>query len=423
MGFHASRRAKPKTRGDLIAAVDVGTAKVVCFIARLGEGGRPRIVGIGHQVSRGLRAGAIVDMDAAEAAIGTAVNAAEQMAGETVEGILVSMSGGHPTSQTVGAEVGVAGGQVSDGDLRQALRLQGYARLEPDCELIHAIPVDFAVDGARGIRDPLGMYGRTLSVDLHLVTAAVGPLRNLATCVERCHLAVDAYVAAPYAAGLATLVEDELQLGCTLIDMGCGTTGIAVFFDGKLMFVDALPVGGGHVTNDVARGLTTPVAHAERMKTLYGAALASASDERELIDVPQVGEAEPGQSNHVPKSLLTGIIQPRLEEIFELVRGRLEASGFDKVAGRRVVLTGGASQLQGVRELAQSVLDKQVRLGRPKPIAGLAESTGGPAFATAVGLIAHADRHHADMAVLARLDEPPAAGLIGRLGGWLREYL
>jgi cell division protein FtsA len=423
MGFHASRKPKPKARGDLIAAVDVGTTKVVCFIARLGEGGRPRIVGIGHQVSRGLRAGAIVDMDAAEAAIGTAVNAAEQMAGETVEGILVSMSGGHPTSQTIGAEVAVAGAQVTDADLRQALRLQGYARLEPDVELIHAIPVDFAIDGARGISEPRGMFGRSLSVDLHLVTAATGPLRNLATCIERCHLGVDAFVAAPYAAGLATLVEDELQLGCTLIDLGGGTTGIAVFFDGKLMFVDALPVGGGHVTNDVARGLTTPLNHAERMKTLYGAALASVSDERELIDVPQVGEGEAGQSNHVPKSLLTGIIQPRLEEIFELVRGRLEASGFDKAAGRRVVLTGGASQLQGIRELAQSVLDKQVRLGRPKPIAGLAESTGGPAFATAIGLIAHADRHHADMAVLARFDEAPAAGLLGRLGGWFREYL
>ena len=177
-------------------------------------------------------------------------------------------------------------------------------------------------------------------------------MRNHHRRVGRCHLDIDALVVSPYAAGLACLVEDEIDLGVTVIDMGGGTTTIGVFFDGNLVFADCVPVGGGHVTNDIARGLSTPLAHAERMKTLYGSAIASTRDEREMIAVPQIGEEEDGQVNHVPKSLLVGIIAPRLEETFELVRNRLEASGFDKVAGRRVVLTGGACQLHGVRELA-----------------------------------------------------------------------
>jgi cell division protein FtsA len=203
--------------------------------------------------------------------------------------------------------------------------------------------------------------------------------------------------------------------------MGAGTTTIGVFFDGNLIFADCVPVGGGHVTNDIARGLSTPLIHAERMKTLYGSAISSASDERETISVPQVGEEEDGQANHVPRSLLTGIISPRLEETFELVRNRLEASGYDKLAGRRVVLTGGASQLPGARELAGLILDKQIRIGRPLRVAGLAEATGGPAFSTCVGLLHFALSERAETPRQARALSAAPAGLFGRVGHWLKE--
>src|SRR6185312_13496804 len=246
-------------------------------------------------------------------------------------------------------------------------------------------------------------------------------LRNLASCIGRCHLEIAALVMSPYAAGLAALVADESELGVTIIDMGGGTTTIAVFFDGNLVFSDSVPVGGGHVTNDIARGLSTPIAHAERMKTLYGSAIASPSDEREMISVPQVGEEDDGQANHVPKSLLVGIISPRLEETFELVRNRLEASGYDKVAGRRVVLTGGACQLPGTRELAGLILDKQIRIGRPLRVAGLAEATGGPAFSTCVGLLNFALSERPETARQARSYAGPPAGLLGRVGNWLKE--
>ncbi|NBC31545.1 MAG: cell division protein FtsA [Alphaproteobacteria bacterium] len=422
MGFYGRKRARSKGNGDLLAVLDVGTTKVACFIGRVAEGGRVRIIGLSHQVNRGVKAGSIVDMEAAEAAIGSAVTAAEDMAGETIHGLLVSMAGGHPSSRTVGIEVDIAGHAVSDADIRQALKIDPDD-LPDDSELVHAIPVTYALDGNRGIRDPRGMFGDTLGLELHLVSTASGAMRNLATCIQRCHLQVDAFVTAPYASGLACLVEDEMQLGATVIDLGGGTTSVGVFFDGRLVFVDSLPVGGAHVTNDIARGLTTSITAAERLKTFYGSAVTSPADDRELIDVPLIGERDPDQSNHVPKSLLTGIIQPRLEEVFELVRSRLEASGFHRVAGRRVVLTGGASQMQGIQELARTVLDKQVRLGRPRTMPGLAEATSGPAFSAAVGLLAHADRHYADMAVVSRLEDGPAGGLLGRLGGWIREYL
>ncbi len=427
MGFNGVSRSKARQRGELVATLDVGTTKVACFIARMDDHEQSRVIGIGHQISRGIRNGMVVDMEAAEKAVGHAVYAAEQMAGEQIRQVVVNLVGSRLASQIVGVDIAIAGHAVADGDLRRALRSYGRAPIPPDSDIIHAIPVSYAIDGSRGIRDPRGMVGGTLGVDLHLVTAAMGAVRNLATCIGHCHLEIESLVVSPFAAGLACLVSDEMDLGCTVIDMGGGTTGIGVFFDGRMVFADCIPVGGSHVTNDVARGLTTPLAHAERMKTLYGNAIPNDSDERELIDVPQVGEDEPAQANHVPKSLLTGIIRPRLEEIFELVRGRLEASGFDKASGRRVVLTGGASQLQGVRELAQLVLDKQVRMGRPLAVHGLAEATCGPAFSTAAGLLAYAARYQADPVVAGlsggQGEGDMAGGLWGRLGGWFRENL
>jgi len=415
------RKARLSTGGDLTAALDVGTTKVCCFIARRGEDGRPQVIGIGHQLARGLRGGAIVDMEAAEASILTAVHAAEQMAGETLRDVTVNVAGGHPASQTIGVEVAIAGHEVGDIDLRRVLDQGQVFDATPDRRLIHSIPVGYTIDGSRGIRDPRGMYGERLGVDMHVVTAAAGPVRNLSTCIARCHLDIRSLVVSPYAAGLASLVDDEMDLGVCVVDMGGGTTTLAVFFDGNVVYTDSIPIGGQHVTSYIARGLSTPIAHAERMKTLYGNCVPSPADEREQITVPQVGEEDQAQANTIPKSILVGIIQPRLEETVEIVRSRLETSGFDKIAGRRIVLTGGASQLTGVRELSQLVLDKQVRMGRPIRIGGLAESTNGPAFAVGAGLIAYAQRIASDEPRPSRMHADAHNGLIGRLGNWLKE--
>lgn len=408
-------------RNEPIVALDVGTTKVCCFIGRAELGGAIRVVGIGHQVSNGLRGGSVIEMEAAEHSIRTAVDAAEKMAGETIREVVVNLSGGYPASHTVGVEIPISGREVGESDLRRVLDL-GRARPEAgEREVVHSIPVGYTIDGSRGIRDPRGMYGERLGVNMHVVTAAGGPRRNLAVCVERCHLNIEAMVVSSYASGLACLVEDEKDLGVTLVDMGGGTTTIAVFFDGSLVHVDSVPVGGNHVTNDIARGLSTPPTNAERMKTLYGSALPSPSDEREMIDVPQIGECERHDVNHMPRSMLIGIVRPRLEEIFELVRDRLQTSGFDKVAGRRVVLTGGASQLQGARELAAQILDKQARTGRPLRISGLAEATGGPAFSTCAGLLGFALRDPAHELQPPKSPEVARNGTFARLGQWLKE--
>ncbi|MGE5271686.1 MAG: cell division protein FtsA [Thiohalocapsa sp.] len=410
-----TRPAPLRPRGSLIAAIDIGTTKTCCFIARVDS--RPRILGIGHQLARGMRAGTIVDLDAAGHSIRNAVHAAEEMAGERIERVVVNLSGGYTVSRIVKAEIPVGGREISDGDMRQVLERGYQMRGSPDGQVIHSVPVGFSIDDSRGILDPRGMAGERLGVNMHVVAASAASVRNHTAAVGRAHLEIEALVASPYAAGLACLVDDEMDLGVTVIDMGGGTTTIGVFVGGNLVFADAVPVGGLHVTNDIARGLATPVAHAERLKALFGSAIASTLDERENLAVPPIGEEEDGHVNHVPKSMLVRIIAPRVEETFELVRNRLEASGSDAIAGRRVVLTGGACQLHGVRELAGLILDKQVRIGRPMHIDGLAEATHGPAFSTAAGLLHFAVSERAESPRPIRIAN---GGIFGKMGQWLR---
>lgn len=414
-------------RPGTVTALDVGTSKISCFIGKI-EPGRTasghapiRVVGIGHQVSHGLRGGAVVDMDAAEEAIRGAVDAAERMAGVTVRDVIVNVSCSELKSQIVGVKSSVAHQEITDLDLQRLLR-HGQQHFRPDGrDVLHGIPVNYSVDDARGVRDPRGMFGDKLGLDIHMVSARRNPLRNLMLCVERCHLGIAGMAASPYASGLASLVEDEMDLGVTVVDMGGGTTTTAVFFESVMVFCDAVPVGGNHITNDIARGLSTPLAHAERMKTLYGSALASPADEREMIDVPQVGETDADAANHIPRSILTGIIKPRLEETLEMVRDRLEASGFAKVAGRRAVLTGGAAQLNGARELASRILDKQVRIGAPIRVTGLAEATRGPAFATCAGLLSYSQVSPLDSSSMDPEPEVAVGGQLRRIGRWLKE--
>lgn len=414
-----SRTARVARSGS-IAALDIGTTKVCCFVARVDPQAGIRVIGIGHQSSRGLRGGTVIDPEATEAAIRGAVDVAERMAGETVKQVFVNLSCGDPVSHTVGVEVSISGREIEDADLQHVLR-QGMARIESgEREVVHAIPGSFTIDGTGGVREPRGMAGSRLGVDMHVVTATIGPLRNVQICVERAMLELEGLVLSGYAAGLSSLVDDERNLGVTLLDMGGGTTSIVVFVEGNLVFADVVPLGGQHVTNDIARGLATPTAQAERMKTLFGNAVPSPADERDMIDVPRVGESDLAVANHVPRSVLTGIIQPRLEETLEMVRDRLEFSGTARVSGRRLVLTGGASQLQGVGELASRVLDKQVRIGRPMAIHGLAEATGGAAFAACAGLLVYGAHGYAEP--FQSLDEPAYDSRRGlaRIGRWLK---
>lgn len=420
-------KPRAKIKGTVLAALDLGSAKIACFIGRVKDDfGNVEIIGIGHQASRGIKSGTVIDAEAAEVAIRQAVHSAENMAAETIHSfplreVIVNLPGNHATSHMVQVDVQISGHEVTSSDVNRALAKAQEFALKSETELIHTIPTRFAIDGHEGIKDPRGMYGQHLRVNSHLVTGTLSALRNLTGCIERSYLDVQSICHGAYAAGLSSVVDDEMDLGCTVIDMGGGVTSFAVFQGGALQYADAIPVGGMHVTSDIARGLTTSFSAAERIKTLYGSAMASSSDDHELIDVPPLGEEEDQNNpNHVPRSLLVGIIQPRLEETLEMIRTKMQDSGLGPVIGRRVVLTGGASQLPGLRELTQLILNKQVRIGRPIRVSGLAEAVSGPAFATTAGLLTYYTQrpHEMPKAVMAEANSMP---IMDRVKLWLKE--
>lgn len=426
-------RPLPARRTSVVGVLDIGTSKIVCLIARL----KPRdasdmlrrrthtveILGIGHTRAHGMKGGAVVDMARAEHAIRHAVDAAERMAGMQIASVLVSMAGGRLGSEHYVAEVELPEPAVAEGDIRRVLDAASTFAVGDGRAVMHALPVGYKIDAVSGIAEPRGMLGRRLGVDLHVVTGDVSAVRNLLLCIERCHLGVEAMVAAPYAAALATLTDDETELGVTLIDLGAGTTTVSVVSNGHFVHVDGIAVGGQHITNDVARGLSTRVADAERLKVLHGGVTAIAADDREMLTVPSISDDERDLPQAMPKSKLLGIIRPRVEEIMELVRDRLVASGHAADAGRRIVLTGGAAQLTGLTEIVGQILGPQVRIGRPLGISRLPEAARGAPFAVAAGLLVYpqvAGLEHFE-AGRRRAGDAGADGYFSRVGHWLRE--
>ena len=326
-------RQIPSRKSAVLSVLDVGASKVVSLIARLTPMARSdtlpdrthrcKVLGIGHQRSRGVKAGAIVDLDAAENAIRLAIDAAERMAGVEVDSVVVNMSGGRLSSQLYDAKIALRGKAVGERDIHRVLEAASAAGSYAGRSVLHAVPTGFWLDATRGVRDPKGMIGDELGAEMHVASCDAAAARNLMLAIERCHLRVAAMVATPYAAGLSTLVDDEVEMGAALIDFGGGSTTVGVFVGGRLVHVDAVAVGGNHVTMDVARGLSVSLTDAERLKTLYGACIASPSDDRDSIAVHRVGD-DMDHPSHLPKSELVRIIRPRIEEILELVRDRLE---------------------------------------------------------------------------------------------------
>jgi cell division protein FtsA len=419
----ARQRRLGTARPGVFGVLDIGSTKIVCLIARIEGDGTPRALGFGWQRARGVKAACVVDLEEAERAIRAAVAQAEEMADTRLGGVIVNLSCGQPASRVHNILWPVGGRAVTDADLRSILAEGERRTASEGREAVHSIPLGFRVDATGGVDDPRNMVCDSLSARLHVVDAASHALLNLGTCLHRCELEPEEMVSSPFAAGLATLVDDERELGAVCVDMGGGATSLAVFAEGRLVHTAQLPVGGWQVTNDLARVLSTPIAHAERLKTMHGSVLEASDDRNEKLPVPQVGE-EDDQIASVPREMLVRIIRPRIEETFELLRDRLESSGLPMEQRRRIVLTGGASQLIGVRELAGRVLGREVtvRLGRPRIVRGLPETAAGPGFAGSIGLLAWAAGEGRPV-----LDIAPGpvreAGWIGRVFGWLRERL
>lgn len=419
--------SRDKTDGrnsQIVGLLDIGTSKVACIIAALdaperpGESRRARVLGVGHLRSRGIKAGVIVDLAEAEATVRAAIAQAERTARLTLEEVFVSVSCGRLQSSNFSASIDIAGGVVRADDIER-LMAGGHAFAEREGRtLIHLNRIGFRVDGAAGSHDPRGMAASRLSADLHTVAADEAPVRNLMLVVERCYLNVRALIATPYASALAATSEEERRLGVTCIDIGGGTATVAAFADGHFIHAATVPVGGHHITLDIAQSLQTPLAEAERIKTLYGAMVVAQSDEFETFSYALAGEEE-GARGQASKAQLAGIIRPRVAGILGMVRERMDKAGVSSFAGERVVLTGGASALVGLGEFAANTLGRPARVASPMPSIGLPSSVGSPAFSTVAGLLAVAASGSGEVSGL-RDREALGGGYFERVGEWLK---
>lgn len=406
-------------RAGPFGVLDIGTTKIACIIGRVEQDGAIRVLGFGWQKGRGTNGGDITDLEAAEQAIRTCVGQAEDMADIRLRSVTVNLSCGQPASRLFNVQWPVGGRAVNEHDIRVVVH-EGRRLAEADGrEPIHVLPLNFAVDATDHVVDPRGLFCSNLNARLHVIDTTATSLRSLEACIARCDLEIEDIVSAPFAAGLSSLVAEERELGATVIDMGGGTTSLAVYAERQMLHTAQLPMGGLHVTKDLAIGLSTTLAHAERLKTLFGNVEASPDDERELLPVPLVGE-EDHHLAKVPRSMVVNIIRPRLEETFECIRDRMDNAGLGRAGGNRVVLTGGACQLPGVRELAARMLNRQVRIGRPTGVRGLPELATGPAFSVATGLLAWAAGEGQGFHDMDLGEEPPA-GLFRRFVNFLKE--
>jgi len=433
--FGLTPKMKPVSprRAAVVAALDVGTSKVACLIARL-EPQPPqevlrrrshgvRILGFAHTAAAGMKGGGVVDLVEAEQMIRNAIEIAENDARVQLQSVVVSLSGGRLGSERFIADIALAGGAVTDFEITRVLAAASRHSVRDGRAVLHSLPIGYQLDAASGIREPRGMLGSRFGVDMHMVTAEVATVRNLMLTVERSHLHVEAMVSSPYASGLAVLADDEADLGAATIDLGAGTTTFAVFSGGRFVHADGFALGAHHVTMDLARGLNTRIADAERIKAIYGSVMSGGSDERDMITVPPVGDDEREPPQFVSRAALTRIIKPRVEEILEMVRDRLVASPFAAEPRGRVVLTGGGSQLAGIADLAARILKRPVRIGRPLGLSGLPEAAKGPAFAVTAGLLVYPQAAHLEHFEPRQTRHlmTGTGGYMARVGRWLRE--
>lgn len=385
----------------VIAILDVGTSKIACLVLRFdgpeqfadndGVGSLAgqssfRVIGAATTRSRGVRFGEVDAMAETERAIRTAVQAAQKMANVRVDHVIACFSGGRPRSYGLDGQVDVLGQVVTEADIGRVLAECDVPDLGDGRDVLHAQPINFALDHRSGLSDPRGQIGQSLTTDLHLLSIENSVIENLLYCIKRCDLELAGLASSAYVSGVSSMVEDEQELGGACIDMGGGSTGISIFMRKHLIYADSVRIGGEHVTSDISMGLQVGPAMAERIKTFYGGVFATGMDDREMIEVgSDTGDWERDRRT-VSRAELIGIMRPRVEEILEEVRMRLDAAGFEHLPSQQIVLTGGGSQIPGLDGLASRILGQQVRMGRPLRVQGLPQAATGPAFSAAVGL-------------------------------------
>src|SRR6201992_732291 len=398
--FHTPKaKPMPHKRPALAASLDIGTSKIACMIARLkqcppndalrGRSHAAELLGYSQIQSRGVKAAAVVELAECEQAVRQAVALAERMAKVRVESVLLSVSGGRIQGQLIEAAADLRGASVPSADVSRVTSTGMRHATGEGRTVLHTLPVGYRIDGVKGIRDPRGMVAREFGVDMNVVTADATVARNLMLVVERCHLNVEAMAAGPYVAGLSVLTDDEADLGAAVVEMGAGTTTIALYSGGRFVHASGFAVGGHHITMDLARGLSACIADAERIKTLYGTVLTGGSDARELMSVPTAGDNDQDIPQIVSRATIANIVRHGAEEIFEMVRDRLKDSPFAAEPKGRVVLSGGASPLTGMVERAPQILGRPVRLARPLGFGRLPTEAKTASFAVPSGLLVY----------------------------------
>ncbi len=375
------------SKTSYIVGFDIGTKKVVAIIGEITEERKIEIIGIGTADSRGLRKGVVVDLEATTTALKKAQEEAELMSGVEIQSAFFGISGAHIKSFNSRGVVAVSGKnrEISREDVRRVIDQSKAIPIPPDRDILHIIPQEFIVDEQDGIKDPTGMSGIKLEVNVHIITAALTSLQNLKSCISRAGISIEEVVLNQIATAHSILTHDERELGVGQIDIGAGTTEIAIFERGSLWYTSTIPIGGDNFTNDIAVGLRTPIPDAERIKKKYGCVAGPPAEDQETIEVPSVGKGR--KPRVLSRQLLADIIQPRAEEIFRLVDSDIKRMGYDKSLNSGIVLTGGTALLEGLEEVAEEIFDLPVRRGDPGGIGGLVDRVSTPDYATGVGLI------------------------------------
>jgi cell division protein FtsA len=403
--------------GDVLVGLDIGTTKICAIVGEITDDGID-IIGIGTHPSKGLRKGVVVNIDATVASIKRAIEEAEHMAGCEISTVYTGIAGGHIKAFPSHGVVAVKDKEVRAQDVDRVIEQAKAVAIPLDREVIHVLPQEFVVDDQDGIKDPIGMSGVRLEAKALIVTGAVSSAQNIVKCAQRTGLNVSDIVLQPLASSLATLCEDEKELGVCLVDIGGGTTDIAIFHDGSIRHTAVISLGGNHLTNDVAIGLRTPTHEAERIKKQYGHANAKKVDGGETIEVPSVGGGAP---RILSRHILAEIIEPRVEEIFMLVQHEIQKAGMEELLASGVVITGGSTLLEGMAEMAEEVLGMPVRRGMPRHIGGLVDVVKSPMYATAVGLVIYGAKQRAGSPYFKIREENVYRKVKDRMKQWLGE--
>ena len=407
-------------RENLIVGLDIGTTKICAIVGNLNDDGGIDIVGIGTSVSQGMRKGVVINIEGTVGAIKKALQEAELMAGCEIKSVFAGIAGGHIKGMNSQGVIAIKNREVNNDDIRRVIDAAKAVAIPMDREILHILPQEFTVDDQQGIKDPTGMAGIRLEVDVHIVTGAVSSAQNLVKAIQKAGYQVRDLVLEPLASSFGVLTDDERELGVALVDIGGGTTDIALFHEGAIRHTAVIGLGGNSVTNDIAIGLRCPARDAERIKERYGAAMTRIVDEDEEIVVPRVaGQGE----KHVSRRMLASIIQPRMEEILQLVVTDIRKTRwYDKIPSG-IVLTGGASALSGTAELAEALFDLPVRIGYPIGVTGLVDSVDDPRFATVVGLVIHArDRGREEVRFAGGDDDTLWHRIRDRMKEWLHDF-